>query len=197
MSERDIEVTGLNSRGADVLESPPRRPLPRRTLAAGVLAAIVAAGVGGYVAGGRHGTSRPEPAPSASVPAAALVSTGAQCSAQNGKRLQLGVEVRNPSATTVTLQRVRATIPLGGLRPVAQSWGSCGQLVPSVGTVRLVAGASTWLTMTFDVLEPCPAPLPVLFTIDYTSDGHPEIADVRGFNDLGDVPYTGGDCTTN
>ncbi|MDT5028974.1 MAG: hypothetical protein QOE61_5400, partial [Micromonosporaceae bacterium] len=94
------------------------------------------------------------------------------------------------SATGATLHQVQAVLPLRGLRPTASAWGSCGQLspVPSTRDYSLPAGATAWLTITFDVLIPCPGSLPVLFTLNYTQSGRAGIADLRGFPDLGDVP---------
>ena len=51
-----------------------------------------------------------------------LAQTGGACSVQRGRELQLGVEVINLSDTPVTLERVRPTLPLGGLRLVSQQW---------------------------------------------------------------------------
>jgi hypothetical protein len=123
------------------------------------------------------------------------VTTGARCSAQHGAQLQLGLEVVNRSGTIATLRRLDPVLPLGGLRPSASAWSGCGQLTPvPAGDRALAAGATTWLTMTFDVLDRCPAPLPVGFTLTYTQAGRPAVADLRGFPDLGDVPYTGTRC---
>jgi len=45
--------------------------------------------------------------------------------------------------------------------------------------------------MTFDVLVPCPGPLPVLFSVTYAQAGKVAVANVGGFSDLGDVSFTG------
>lgn len=122
-----------------------------------------------------------------------LTQAGPRCSAQTGRELQLGMEVTNTSATSVTLRRVDVLLPLGGLRTVSQAWGPCGEL-PSLsqapGTV-LPAGASTWFTVTLRVLGGCPGALPVQFRLRYDLDGRPGSSLVGGFSDLGQVPYTG------
>jgi hypothetical protein len=190
----------------DVIETGPRRPpLPwsqERGIAGLVVAALAAGAVAGYLVGIRDvetqaGTAGPGPHASTTGSAAPLAAqsvtrTGNRCSAQLGDRLQLGVEIVNQSATTATLRRVETVLPLDGLRATASAWGSCGQL-PSVDAATphsLPPGAVTWLTTTFDVLIPCPAPIPVLFTLTYTQAGHTAVSDLRGFPDLGDVPYT-------
>jgi hypothetical protein len=190
----------------DVIETGPRRPpLPwsqGRGIAALIAAALAVGAIAGYLVGVRHaetqaGTAGPGPhastAGSVAPPAAQPVTrTGNQCSAQLGDRLQLGVEIVNQSATTATLRRVETVLPLNGLRATASAWGSCGQLssVDAATPHSLPPGATIWLTNTFDVLVPCPAPIPVLFTLTYTQAGHTTISDLRGFPDLGDVPYT-------
>jgi hypothetical protein len=176
----------------DILESGPERP-PRRT--ALVLVAVIVAAAAGYLAGGRRGTPA-TPAPSAApVEIQPIAATGKRCSVQLGDRLQLGVEIGNRSATGVTLQRVEEILPLGGLRPTAGTWGGCGELsAPAGGDQALPAGATTWVTITFDVLVACPAPLPVLFAVRFTQEGRPGITELPGFADLGDVPYTSTKC---
>jgi hypothetical protein len=192
---RDIELHGPGRAGPDIIESAPRRPLPGRTVLAAFALAVVVAAAGGYVAGQRH-PSTPAPKPSALARAEAISGTGDRCSVQQGRRLQLGTEIANRSTEPVTLQYIAAKLPLGGLRATARAWGSCGQLPSAVtaGRLPLAVGATTWLTMTFDVLVPCPAPLPVLFTVEYAQSGRSGVADVPAFPDLGDVPYRGGDC---
>jgi hypothetical protein len=188
----------------DVIETGPRRPpLPwsqGRGIAGLLVAALVVGALAGYLAGIRHAEARTAgPGPHASttdsvapLAAQSVPRTGNQCSAQLGDRLQLGVEIVNQSATTVTLHRVETVLPLDGLRATASAWGSCGQLssVDAATPHSLPPGATTWLTITFDVLIPCPAAIPVLFTLTYTQAGHTTISDLSGFPDLGDVPYT-------
>jgi hypothetical protein len=60
---------------------------------------------------------------------------------------------------------------------------------------RLDPGASIWFTVTFKVLTGCPGPLPVQFTVAYDLNGQPVVAQLPGFSDLSEVPYTG--CSTN
>jgi hypothetical protein len=167
-------------------------PPPRRTVL--VAALVVAAGVAGFLLGGRHSTP-PSPRPSAPPAIQPIAGTGQRCSAQLGARLQLGVEIVNESANPVTLHRVEEILPLAGLRATSGAWGTCGQLSPPAGGDHPLAGAATtWLTITFDVLVPCPAPLPVLFAVRFTQAGVDGVVEVPGFPDLGDVPYTSTKC---
>jgi hypothetical protein len=125
------------------------------------------------------------------------------------------VEVINLSGTAVTLGRVRAILPLGGLRPVSQQWAPCGAISPSSqaaeGGAVVFNGASTgeaeavsaagaavlppygtaWLSVTFRVLVACPRPLPVQFGVSYQENGRTDTAQLPGFPDLGQVTYTG------
>lgn len=73
------------------------------------------------------------------------------------------------------------------------AWGSCGQLaaVDDADPHALPSGATAWLRMTFDVLVPCPKPMPVIFTATYPQAGTVAVSAVGGFSDLGDVSYTG------
>lgn len=107
--------------------------------------------------------------------------------------MQLGVEVVNLSTVGATLLRADVDLPMGGLRVTAVAWGSCGQLpaVDGADPYPLASGATTWLRMTFDVLVPCPQPMPVLFIINYAQAGKVAVSNVGGFNDLGEVSYTG------
>jgi hypothetical protein len=170
--------------------------------------AVVLAATAGYLLGSHritaphHTTARAAPSSSTNPapPGAAepIAQTGNRCSAPRGDQLQLGVEIRNRSATTVTLEQVQPVLPLHGLRPTASAWGACGQLspVPAGHGFTLSGGATVWVTMTFDVLVACPGPLPVLFTLTYTTQsGQPGVTDLPGFPDLGDVPYTSTRCT--
>lgn len=124
----------------------------------------------------------------------ALTQNVSECSAQTGRDLQLGVQVTNQSAAPVTIDRIKAELPLGGLRAVSQSWGPCGALPASQeppGNV-LAAGASTWFTVTFKVLiRGCPGPLPVQFTVGYQSNGQSAAVTLPGFPDLSQVAYPG------
>jgi hypothetical protein len=176
------------------------RQWPTMPVAVAVLAVVVAAAAG-YLIGSRHsspanpGRSRSVTSPSA-VDAYAPAGTGKLCWAQLGNRLQLGVEVVNQSSAPLRLDRVEAGLPIGGLRLAAAAWGSCGQLSPNstASAYSLAPGAQAWVTMTFDVLEPCPAPYPVRFVVTYAvAAATARTAGVGGFADLGDVPYSG--CT--
>jgi hypothetical protein len=192
--------------GADIIESGAAAPAlswRRPTVAWAVIVALVVGGAAGYLLGTRH-AGAPSASPSASPvvlssagPAVpphlpALAGTGNRCAMQVGKRLQLSVEVVNGTAEAAVIDRVAAHLPLNGLREVDAAWGTCGQLTtgPPHGQ-RLEAGASGWLTVTFDVLVPCPAALPVGFVVQYEHGGQPDGTEVWGFSDLGDVSYSG------
>ncbi len=202
------EMTGVPGRlgqgNTDVIESGSDGllRLPRGIAAGIALALIVAAAMTGYLFGNRdRATTAPPGAPSSSttpVVAQPIAETSKRCSAQLKDRLQLGIEVVNQSATAMTLRQVQAVLPLRGLRATATTWGSCGQLPPTASGADhpLPAGATTWLTITFDVLVPCPGPIPVLFTVHYTQGSDPGSADLPGFRDLGSVPYTSAKCPT-
>ena len=168
----------------------------------GLLAGLAA----GYAAGERQAgnSARPQRPPTsaslATSPAAIateLTQSVGGCSAQIGRELQLGVQVVNESGTAVTLRRVEAVLPLGGLRAISQQWAPCGALPagPDQPGSPLPPGASAWFTVTFKVLMECPTPLPVQFTLDYDWNGQPGTASLPGFPDLGAVPYTG--CSAN
>ena len=146
-----------------------------------------------------------------------LAQTGGACSVQHGRELQLGVEVINLSETPITLGQVRPTLPLGGLRLVSQQWAPCGALssswqapdggmivsvnsstgVVEVGSTTpggaavLPPNGTAWLSATFRVLVACPNPLPVQFSVSYRENGRTAAAQLAGFPDLGQVPYTG------
>jgi hypothetical protein len=119
--------------------------------------------------------------------------TGA-CAVQSGRQLTLGVQVTNRSPVPVTLQSAKAVLPLGGLTPGAWHWTPCGALPQTLddqADAVLQPGASTWLTMLFTVKAGCPAPFPVQFTIGYRAGDRSATANLPGFPDLTQVPYTG------
>jgi hypothetical protein len=194
----------LGQGNTDIIESGPEGPpSPPRRIAAGVaLVLVVAAAMTGYLVGSRHrATTAPPGTPSSStIPAGTqpIAGTGKRCSVQLKDRLQLGIEIVNRSPTAMTLRQVQAVLPLGGLRAAVTTWGACGQLPLAGGGdgYPLPAGATTWWTITFAVLVACPAPLPVLFTVHYTQAGRSDTADLPGFPDLGDAPYTSSKCPT-
>ena len=204
--------SGGSPAGDDVLEAAPRRwPVPRwwRPSAAALVLGAAGLLIGlavGYAAGARHDGKPPSPSratasptgPSFAAGGFPLSQSGPQCSAQLGHELQLGVEVTNLSARAVTLRRVRAVLPLGGLRATSQAWGPCGELpaaAPALGNAlppTLGPGASAWFTVTFQVLVRCPGPLPVQFTIVFDQGGRPAGAmPLPSFPDLSGVPYAG------
>jgi hypothetical protein len=199
--------------GDDVVElGGGRRPSPRwwpppGALALGAVALLAGLAVG-YAGGTRHasGPAAP-PSPSrAATPAAPaapfsaggfpLSQSGPQCSVQNGRELQVGLQITNLSPTAVELRRVKVVLPLRGLRVTAQAWGPCGELRGAgqepgdLLSPTLRRGASSWFTVTFQVLVKCPQPLPVQFTLDYEQQGRPAAIQLPGFPDLGQVPYS-------
>jgi len=181
----------------DVLESaePSRRRGGTTAIVAIVIAFAVGLGVGYQLRGRPVAQPRPQPSPAAASPDP-LGATGERCSAQDGRRLQLGVELVNPGGSVV-LQEVRVELPLGGLKQLTTTWGACGQLsAPSAaGELRVADGATAWVSATFEVLDPCPAPYPVRFTVAYLDAGGVARQTIAGgFADLGDVPYSG--CPT-
>jgi hypothetical protein len=194
---------------------PSRRP-PRLSRSAALLAVaalVVGLGVGlgvGYPAGERHhAAAAPSATPSGSSTSAASVAvggptvtqTGNLCSAQHGTTLQLGVQVVNDSAAPLTLFQVRTVLPMNGLRVTAVTLGPCGQLPsgslaendPQAAGINqyLPAQATGWFTITVKVLVSCPQPLPVQFVVAYAQHGKLNTAPLAGFNDLGDVSYSG------
>lgn len=140
-----------------------------------------------------------------------LAQTGAACSVQRGRDLQLGVEVIDLSGTPVAVGQVRSILPLGGLRPISQQWEPCGAISSSwqategsfvfikASTGEVEAGSSAvlppngtaWLSVTFRVLVACPGPLPVQFSVSYKENGRTGTAQLPGFPDLSQVTYTG------
>jgi len=152
----------------------------------------------GYLGGHLQGRA-PQPLRAAGATAApsspqnlapALGATGNRCAVQRGTSLQLGVEVANQSDQAVAVGGFRAVLPIGGLRARAVSVGTCGALPAGAPTsVTLPAGATEWLTITFDVLVPCPQPYPVQFVVSYTAAGKMTTAQLDEFPDLGQVAY--------
>jgi hypothetical protein len=205
--------------GDDVIESGPGRPplrdwlAPRRPAlgwrpprAAAILgvAGLLAGLAAGYAAGAWHAVTS---APSRSQPSAAPVSVqplggyplgfyGSRCSLQAGHDLQLGAEVTNNSPALLTVVRVDAVLPLGGLKQVSWAWGPCGELPGAPPPDQsLATGNSGWFTVTFQVLVGCPGPLPVQFEVWFdirtAKDSRGELASVAAFPDLGEIPYSG------
>lgn len=190
-----------NSGDADVIDVGGRwRWDGARIPRAGIAAAALAAGrlVLGYTGGHVQATAHRAPGTAAAVISAgdtAIVDTGSRCADQQGRDLQLGMEVVNQSAKTVALRQITPVLPLGGLRPVASEPGSCGLLAgPGAGPAQSLApGATGWLTVTLAVLVKCPQPLPVEFKVSYLQAGRVVTASFAGFNDLGQVRY--GHCS--
>jgi hypothetical protein len=174
-----------------------RRP-PAMVVVLAAVSLLIGLAVG-YAAGDKHGRGgaaapAQSPAATTTTPLTAgmgVGQTGNECSAQVGRSLQLGVQVMNMSARGVVLHGVTAILPMGGLRQTGQAWGPCGELPPTnaLPDVAMPAGASTWFTVTFDVLVKCPGPYPVQFTVQYELDGRPATVKLPGFVDLGHIPY--------
>jgi hypothetical protein len=190
----------------DVIESGSSRP-PRRIGAGAALILVVVAALVGYLVGRAHQTTPATPAaPAPSAPpssaaaedAVPLTLTGKRCSVQTKDRLQLGIEIVNESPAAATLRKIDAVLPMEGLRARATSWGACGQLSSASGadSFRLAAGATTWMSIAFEVLAACPGALPVKFTVQYEQGGSSGTALLAAFPDLGDVPYTSSRCPT-
>jgi len=115
------------------------------------------------------------------------------CSAQVGQDLQLGVQVANQSGGPVTLLRVSPDLPLGGLKMISEQWEPCGGLPTDYYDAGDVVGpgSTTWFSVTFKVLERCPRPYPVEFTVQFDYNGQTTAVHLPGFVDLGPISYTG------
>ena len=213
---RRVTVTDGDGPGAgdDVLElGGQRRRMPRwwppgAALVPGVVALVVGLAIG-YAVGVRHaGEHVAPPSPSrAAAPAAPaapfsaggfpLSQSGLEGSVQTGRELQVGLEITNLSLATLRLRRIQVVLPLGGLKVTTQAWGPCGQLAAAddasgrILPPTLGRGASSWFTVTFQVLVRCPQPLPVQFALHYDQQGRPAVIQLPGFPDLGQVPYSG------
>ena len=181
---------------------------PTPVIAAAVIGALVIVAVVAAYLVGRHqgrndarvtapGTSAgASTRASAAGTGSALAQAAGVCAVQVGAQLQLGIEVENTSGAPITLRQLDAVLPLGGLRAAQQLVGTCGQLqqTRAVPGTTLVPGATTWLTITFDVLVTCPTPLPVQFGIHYTDGDKDFTVTLGAFADLGGVSYSGCDA---
>jgi hypothetical protein len=207
-------MRGDGSQQDDVVEQGGRRlpslnwrpPNWRSRRGAAVLVAIgLVAGLAvGYAVGNRQvpqvprSAGAPRLAPSPASPglsltdgSPALTQAIGTCAVQNGRELQLGVQITNQSTANVTLSLVHPVLPLGGLKWISQQWAPCSTLPTGEDPAVLTPGASTWFSVTFDVLVRCPGPLPVQFMVDYLVNGQSAAVSLPGFPDLGQVPYTG------
>jgi hypothetical protein len=180
--------------------SPARRRGPRIGAAVAVAVVVLAGLVWNAVGHVSPSNSRASStAPSAAAPPAEpvgrLADNGNRCSAQQGGRLMLGIEMTNGTATQVGVERVHVVLPLGGLRPVSLHRSECVWASTELTPFSLEPGQSAWLSAVFDVLVGCPAALPVQFAVDYSWRLSSDIAVLApsGFADLGEVRYSG--CT--
>jgi hypothetical protein len=125
----------------------------------------------------------------------ALTQADGACSVQVGRDLQLGIQVANVTGGQVTLRRVDANLPMGGLKMVSQQWQPCGGLRTGYYDAGNVVGpnSTSWFSVTFRVLVKCPGPYPVMFTVEYDFGGHTTAVQLPGFVDLSRVSYSG--CT--
>jgi hypothetical protein len=191
---------------ADVIDMGSRLPLwpgiaARRATVAVALAALAAGLLLGYAGGHLQASGKGGPGAAVSkTPTATpqtgsppITVTGSRCAVQRGKTLQLGIEIVNQSGRVVTLRRVWPIVPLGGMRPATSAYGTRGSL-PELGfraPAEIDAGATRWLTITFDVVMGCPRPLPVQFKVSYVASGKAATASFDSFPDLSQVRYTG------
>ena len=87
---------------------------------------------------------------------------------------------------TVTIVRAAGQSGAPQMPPGATRLGDALQ-----GDDVLPPGGTAWLSVTFQVLVPCPRPLPVQFRVSYQGTTRPGTALLQGFPDLGEVAYTG------
>lgn len=207
----EIELDAANSSAADEPLDPPHQFgswRARRNEYLGAAVILVVAVVVAYLLGAHQsrsdgsGSTKSDgrsSAASGSRPAItgtigpAIAQGDGLCATQLGAQLQLGAEIVNKSTGAVTLTGLDAVLPLGGLRASKTVVGTCGQLLLTravAGTV-LAAGASTWISVTFDVLVSCPKPLPVQFNVQYAQSSAASSVTLGGFADLGSVTYSG------
>ncbi len=172
----------------------------RRERRLAVTAALISLAVGliaGFAAG--HFTAPPgssRTAPPASRPAVAprflttvISPTGERCAVEVGNDLELGIQIMNEARSPVTLGRIRAQFPLGGLRAISGAVGPCGALPGLLEPTPLSPGGTEWIVAKVAVQVPCPQPLPVWFEVDYAMAGKTTTVVLAGFPDLGPVSY--------
>lgn len=199
-----VEKTPDGAADADVIGGrTPRRWTVSPGWLAGFLAVVLAAGIGvGYLIDrpGRHRAAAPTVTVTAapSAPAFILDPINNLCYGIPAPphQLMLGVEVANNTKSPVVLDSLVGAFPLGQLRQVDTQVGQCDDNSTERVNGHVVdPGAAVWLSLTVEVLIACPAPLPVVFKLNYHgSDGSPGSQEVPGFPDLGGIPYRG--CTT-
>lgn len=171
-----------------------RRSTLEVTLGALVLGLVVGFVGGRVLVHPKHQVARPTsaPTPPAFPPTATpIIFTGNSCGVQRGLDLQLGIEVRNQSATGVTLGKVMPMFPMGGLHVIATGLGTCGEipLASPFPDPVLGPGMTGWVTATVSVDVRCPQPLPVGFKVRYERAGKSSAVVLNGFPDLSQVAY--------
>ncbi|HEX3898942.1 MAG TPA: hypothetical protein VHW74_07200 [Mycobacteriales bacterium] len=192
---------------SDVLEGGSEHPLfgPSVRVGLGVTAAALVGMLIGYAVGNHRSTtdttrstmpsaSVSPPDGSAAIIGPAFAQTGATCSIQQGHRLQLGIQIVNQAPSVLHITKVVTVDPLRGLRPIAAQVGACGQdrgTQIAFDPSAVPAGGATWVNVTVQVLVRCPAPDPVQFVIHYGQGERTGVADLAGFVDLSNVPYSG------
>jgi hypothetical protein len=171
------------------------------------VAAVVVVLAGGVVAWRTLSDGGSGPTPAAVVPTAAsslvpsvsaavgmLSDNGNRCSAEQGKRLQLGIEITNGYQIPVLITGARIDVPLGALRRELTTFTPCRAGATATSPQVLDAGMSLWVSAIFDVEVACPAFAPVQFAIDYIAGSRRLTTVPSGFSDLGTVSYSG--CAT-
>jgi hypothetical protein len=134
------------------------------------------------------------PEDSAAIIGPAFTQTGATCSIQQGHRLQLGIQILNQAPSVLHITKVVTVDPLRDLRPIAARVGACGEdrgTQVAFDPSAVGAGDATWVNVTVQVLARCPARDPVQFVIHYGQGERTGVADLAGFVDLSNVPYSG------
>lgn len=168
----------------------PRR-LPRRVrlgLDAGVIAAAVLL-AGTQLAGGERPLLAPVAAPEVAVgavgpPEDACVHT------DHRSWLEVSFVLANTGNVPVSLRRVRATLPVSGLRltDTSVSGGTCSRLGEPMDS-RLEVGASLLVTLAFRLSAACPQPIPMEATLTVETDnGRRSTHVVPVLQDLGQLP---------
>lgn len=125
---------------------------------------------------------------------AAIDETGSRCVTTTGTTVVLSEQIVNTSGDALTLQKVQAVLPMGGLTVLGVTGGACDQPAAGVALPGLtVPGlARLWVVATLRIVALCPAPYPVQFRVAYTQHGARRAVMLTGFVDLGGVSFP--DC---